>query len=511
MQLLSTREMSEADRLTIASGIPGLYLMERAGEAVAKAVEARQHGPHRVLALAGPGNNGGDAWIAALKLAERGYQVHLLSYGPLGDLKGDAREMAERYKSAGLPFTENLQKMTPAEITPSLSPRMTIIDGIFGAGLARPVTGELAALITHLNDYTSQHQAALIAIDVPTGLSGDSGQMLGAAFQASSTVTFFRPKPGHYLLPGRQLCGELAVRDIGIPERQLDIIRPKTCLNTPSLWQAAAAAHTPPAHKYQNGNAVIISGRAEMQGAAALAANAALRAGAGLVTTALEDPACPPATLLAAVMTAEKPEPAALSDWVGERRFTSLLIGPGSAPDGETRQRVTACLVTEAAIVLDAGALSAFEDEAANLISSLKAREKIPTILTPHEGEFRRLFGYLIEENGRPKAARKAAAETGAVIILKGADTVIAAPDGRAAINNNAPPTLASAGTGDVLAGITLACLARGYPAFEAAARAVYLHGAAANHIATRLAADDLIAALPVAEAIVESYCDDQC
>lgn len=508
MQLLSTREMSEADRLTIASGIPGLYLMERAGEAVAEAVEARQLGPHRVLALAGPGNNGGDAWIAAHKLAERGYQVQLLSYGRLSELKGDAREMAERYKSAGLPFTENLQKMSPAEVTPCLSPQMTIIDGIFGAGLARPVTGDLAALITHLNDYTSQHQAALIAIDVPTGLSGDSGQILGAAFQATTTVTFFRPKPGHYLLPGRQLCGELLVSDIGIPERQLDIIRPQTCLNTPSLWQAAA--HRPAAHKYQNGNAVIISGRAEMQGAAALAANAALRAGAGLVTTALEDPARPPATLLAAVMTAEKPEPAALSDWVGERRFTSLLIGPGSAPDGETRQRVTSCLATEAAIVLDAGALSAFEEEAANLISTLKARAASPAILTPHEGEFRRLFGNLIEENGRLKAARKAAVETGAVIILKGADTVIAAPDGRAAINNNAPPTLASAGTGDVLAGITLACLARGYPAFEAAARAVYLHGAAANHIATRLAADDLIAALPAAEAIVESYCDEQ-
>ena len=472
--LLTPAEMGEADRLTIAGGVPGTVLMENAGRAVADAISRRW--PKRPVAvLCGPGNNGGDGFVAARILAERGWDVRLALLGERAALKGDAAWAASRWTGA----VDVLE-------TGVLDGTGLVIDALFGAGLARPIEGVAAAVIAALGE----RGVPVVAVDVPSGIDGASGEIRGIAPQAALTVTFFRRKPGHVLLPGRLYCGETLVAPIGIAAGVLDSIAPRTIVNHAGWWLGDFPWAGAAGHKYSRGHA-LIAGGAAMTGAARLSARAAARAGAGLVTVAAPEPAFPIyAASLAGIIVTPIAGQAEFAALLADRRRNAALIGPGAGISSETRDKVLKILAAEKNAVIDADALTVFADKPADLFGAIAA----PCVLTPHEGEFARLF----DVNGsKLERARRAAAMSGAVVVLKGADTVIAAPDGRAAINENAPPTLATAGAGDVLAGLVLGLLTQGMPAFEAAAAAAWLHGAAAQAFGAGLVAEDLIETLP--------------
>lgn len=472
--LLTPLQMGEADRLTIAGGIPGIDLMENAGRAVADAV-SRRFLPRPVAVLCGPGNNGGDGFVAARILAERGWQVRLALLGDRAALKGDAAAAAARW-------TGNVERLAPA----ALADAGLAIDAIFGAGLARPVDGVAAQVIATLNE----RRIPVAAIDVPSGVDGASGEIRGVAPQAALTVTFFRRKPGHVLLPGRLLCGETILAQIGIAPPVLDIIAPGIVANHPVWWLADFPWVKPADHKYGRGHALVVGG-ARMTGAGRLAARGAARVGAGLVTVAAPEPAFPIyASSLTGIIVAPIAGSTDLDALLADTRRNAALIGPGAGTIRETRDNALRILSAGKSTVLDADALTVFADKPTDLFDAIKS----PSVLTPHEGEFARLFD---RSGSKLDRAHRAAMASGAVIVLKGADTVIASPDGRAAINENAPPTLATAGSGDVLTGLVLGLLAQGMPPFEAASAAVWLHGAAAHAFGAGLIAEDLIETLP--------------
>jgi hydroxyethylthiazole kinase-like uncharacterized protein yjeF len=472
--LLTPSQMGEADRLTIAGGVPGAVLMENAGRAVADAI-SRRWPPRPLAVLCGPGNNGGDGFVAARILAERGWTVRLALLGEQTALKGDAAWAASLW---------------PGEVEPlavgALDGAGLVVDALFGAGLARPIDGAAAEIIAALNE----RRIPVVAVDVPSGVDGASGEIRGVAPQAALTITFFRRKSGHLLLPGRQQCGETLVAQIGIKPAVLDIIAPDTAADHPAWWLGDFPQVELAGHKYSRGHA-LIAGGAVMTGAARLAARSAARVGAGLVTVAAPEPAFPIyAAALTGTIVAPVADVDAFAGLLADKRRNAALIGPGAGTGSETRDKALQILNAGKHSVLDADALTVFADKPAELFGAIRS----PCVLTPHEGEFARLFD---ASGSKLERARRAAAVSGAVIVLKGADTVIAAPDGRAAINENAPPTLATAGSGDVLAGIVLGLLAQGMPAFEAAAAAVWLHGAAARQFGAGLVAEDLIDTLP--------------
>lgn len=478
--LLSVEEMYRADSLAMQGGVPGLTLMEAAGTAIARAIR-RRFRPRPVAVLCGPGNNGGDGFVVARLLAAEGWPVRLGLLGAPDALKGDAGANAARWRRPIRPLDPDLLAGDPL-----------VVDALFGAGLARPLDGIARTLIEAIN----ARDLDCIGVDVPSGVHGDSGQVLGVAPACRLTVTFFRAKPGHLLLPGRTLCGELIVADIGIPAAALDAIRPATFANAPALWQEHLPRPARAGNKYHRGHAVVVGGD-EMTGAARLAAEAARRIGSGLVTIAAAPAvhaiyaAGRPGTIVARIADA-----GALQELCSDPRRNAILIGPGAGVSTQTRERVLMLLGLAKPCVLDADALTVFRDDPESLFAAIKA----PCVLTPHEGEFARLFA---DSGDKLARARGAAARSGAVVLLKGADTVIAAADGQAAINANAPPTLATAGSGDVLAGMILGLLAQGVPAFMAAAAAVWLHGQAASVVGPGLIAEDLIDALPQACAVL--------
>jgi NAD(P)H-hydrate epimerase len=502
-ELLTAEEMGRADRLAIAGGVPGLALMEAAGRAVADAVGRRVERGARLAVACGPGNNGGDGFVAARLLRERGHSVRLGLLGRHEVLTGDAAEMARRWE-------EEAETLSPETIDRA----DLIIDAMFGAGLSRPLDGTAAKVVAAINAAGKP----IVAVDVPSGLDGSAGEAAGPVVQASATVTFFRLKPGHVLMPGRALCGTITLADIGIPASVLAEIGPRTWVNRPSLWRSHYPWPRIEGHKYTRGHAVVASGPAESTGAARMGARAALRVGAGLVTLAGSAAATAiNATHATAVMVRAVASDSALAEFLADERHNAVLIGPGAGVGAETAKTVLTVLASAAATVLDADALTSFapggteapvkaaglgflmrssEPEAGRdgLIAAIKAR-RAPVVLTPHEGEFQRLFGEM--EGSKLERARRAAAESGTIVILKGPDTVIAAPDGRAAINDNAPPWLATAGSGDVLAGLVTGLLAQRMPAFEAAAAAVWLHGEAAKAFGIGLIAEDLPETLP--------------
>jgi hydroxyethylthiazole kinase-like uncharacterized protein yjeF len=486
IELLSNAEMGEADRLTIAGGIAGLVLMENAGEAVADAVVACSPPSCRVVVVAGPGNNGGDGFVAARLLLERSYNVKVLLVGEPAKLKGDTALAAKKWSGT----TESAQ---PG----ALNKADVIVDALFGAGLDRPVEGLARAMIEAINAQA----APVIAIDLPSGINGTSGAVMGVAVNATQAVTFFRKKTGHVLLPGRLHCGPVSVSDIGIPDSVLVRIAPKTFENVPALWSGKFPALKLTGHKYDRGHAVVLSGPSWSTGAARLAARGALRAGAGLVTIASPREALAVnAAASLAVMVRPVDGASELTAFLGDRRFNAVALGPGVGVNEATCELVLAALSGERAVVLDADALTSFADAPRRLAEALKARAGKATILTPHEGEFARYFGSLDEKTkvgSKLERACLAAAMTGATVLLKGADTVVAAADGRASIAANAPAFLATAGAGDVLTGITAGLLAQGMPAFEAASAAVWLHGEAANAFGPGLIAEDLPEMLP--------------
>ncbi len=430
-ELLTPEEMGRADAL--AGNVEAL--MDAAGRAVARAILQRYR-PCRVLVLAGPGNNGGDGIVAARYLALEGWPVRVLG---LADASFADVQRAE-----------------------------LVIDALFGAGLKRDVAGKAMELL--------QAARRIVAVDVPSGLDGATGQVRGYAPQAELTVTFFRKKPGHVLYPGRGLCGEILLRQIGMPEWVLDEIKAQAWENTPALF--TLPRRTAEGHKYTAGDVTVLAG--SLPGAARLACAAARRAGAGMVTLAAETAAVLPEAGL--ILRTDS-----LEMLLQDKRRHTWVVGPGLgiATAGEALARLLA--VGGKTILADADALTACTGAPEKLCGA--------TVITPHSGEFTRVFGEIGAD--RLAATRRAAARCGAVVVLKGADTVIAAPDGRAAINTNAPPYLATGGTGDVLAGLTAALLAQGMTPFEAACAGVWVHGEAANKAGPGLLAEDLPERIP--------------
>jgi hydroxyethylthiazole kinase-like uncharacterized protein yjeF len=485
IELLSPQQMAQADRLTIQGGTPGIELMENAGRAVADAVSARAHsGP--ILVVAGPGNNGGDGFVAARLLTESGREVRLMLIGGRERLKGDAALAAQRW-------VRPIEAAEPAKLgTPAV-----IVDALFGAGLDRPVEGVARALIEAINAAG----VPVVSVDLPSGISGNSGAVMGAAVRATETVTFFRRKPGHLLLPGRAHCGPVKVADIGISSAVLGEIRSQTFANEPPLWIAAFPRATTAGHKYDRGHAVVVSGEMPTTGAAKLAARGALRIGAGLVTIASPNSAVVAhAAESAAVMVRDVEGAAALAEFLTDRRRNAVVIGPGGGVGAAMRDQVAAALNSGAAVVLDADALTSFAERGDALGALIKSVPGRPVVLTPHEGEFRRILSGLDQDSNLHSKLEKTTAvarSSGAIVVLKGADTVVADPAGRAAIAANAPATLATAGSGDVLAGMIAGLLAQEMPGFEAAAAAVWLHGEAANAFGPGLISEDLPDLLP--------------
>ncbi|MFC7734411.1 NAD(P)H-hydrate dehydratase [Roseomonas sp. GCM10028921] len=461
LDLLTPAAMARADA---ASPVPVARLMEAAGRAVARAAMARFR-PCRTLVLAGPGNNGGDGLVAARLLEGAGWPV-AVSFMAAPAPGGPAAKAAARWRGPVLPF--HPEEAARAGL---------VIDALLGGAPSRPLaTGALEML--------RAAGGPVLAVDVPSGLDGATGQPLGEAVPAALTVTFARLKPGHLLLPGRLLCGELHLADIGLPEEALAAALAgegeRSFRNAPGLW------HLPPedpaGHKYRRGHVVVAGGA--MSGAARLAAGAARRAGAGLVTLAALSGGAAAAfrTGEPGAIVADPPAEALL----GDARRATWVLGPGLPPDDAARNLLAGAVRAGRAVVADAGALGAFAGAPEGLRGA--------AIITPHAGEFARLFGEAGPD--RLAAARRAARQTGAVTVLKGPDTVIAAPDGRAAVNHNAPPSLATAGTGDVLAGIAGAMLAQGMPPFEAACASGWLQGEAAPR-GPGVLAEDVMEGIP--------------
>lgn len=461
-ELLTPDEMARADAAAIAGGIPGLTLMEAAGRAVARAV-MRRFRPVRTLVLAGPGNNGGDGYVIARLLDQAGWPVAVAALAPPRP-GSDAAAVAARWRGPMVAFSA-------AEAARA----GLVVDAVFGAGLSKPVEGLVESVLGAV-------VAPVVAVDVPSGVDGATGAVRGFARPAALTVTFFRRKPGHLLYPGRGLCGEVVLADIGLPASVLPAIAPRAFRNGPGLWRLPVPGAG--AHKYARGHVAVVAG-AGMTGAARLVARAARRAGAGLLTMLAPDAAT------AAVLRAGDPgvmvSEGALAALLADPRIGTWVAGPGLPPDGATRAALRQMVDAGRQVVADAGALRAAAGDPAALAGC--------AVLTPHAGEFSAVFGPPGED--RPAAVRDAAARTGAVVVLKGADSLIAAPDGRIAINANAPPWLATGGTGDVLAGIVAGLLAQGMPPFEAASAACFLHGECAARIGPGLVAEDIADHLP--------------
>ncbi len=444
--------------------------------------------------LCGPGNNGGDGFVIARHLEQAGWDVVVALLGAADRLKGDAALNARRWKGEVMGLAPSV-----------LDGRALVVDAIFGAGLARPLAGQALATIEAINgeaingeaingEAVNGRELPCVGVDTPSGIDGDSGEVLGAAPQCALTVTFFRKKPGHLLLPGRRLAGEVVVADIGIAESVLEAIAPETFENTPSLWRHLLPWPRPEDHKYSRGH-VIVGGGAEMTGAARLAAGAALRAGAGLVTIASPPEVVPVyAVYMPGVLTVPVDDEQAFAALLADRRRNAVLLGPGYGVNEATRARVLAALGAGKRVVLDADALTVFADQPGDLFAAIAG----DCVLTPHEGEFARIFPDLGgKPGGKLARARAAAAISGAVVLLKGADTVIASPGGRAAINANAPAMLATGGAGDVLAGLIIGLMAQGMAPFEAASAAAWIHGEAASAFGPGLIAEDLAGLVP--------------
>ena len=475
--LLTPDEMAHADRMAAYSGISSFNLMVRAGHAVAAAALSRYPEALRFVILCGPGNNGGDGYVAARVLAEAGARVVVFACGDTDKLKGDAALAFKTWNGDVVPLAD-------------FEPRAgdVVVDAVFGSGLSRAVPAELSDVIASV----AKAGLPVLAVDLPSGLSGRSGRPLGAAFQAECTVTFMTRKPGHLLLPGRSLCGDIEVVDIGIPKRIIEAAAGAIAENRPEIWGAALPLAAPDSHKYRRGHLAVFSGEASKTGAARLSSIAGLKAGAGLVTVASPaDAMAANAAHLTAVMLRQVGTTSELNEWRESTKLSAFVLGPGFGIGSRARDFVLA--LKDKPLVLDADGITSFKDDPATLFETF-AKGETRLVLTPHEGEFGRLFPDLASDESRskPEKALEAAKRAHAAIVYKGADTVIAAPDGRILINANGPPWLATAGSGDVLAGMIGALLAQGMPAFEAAAAGVYLHGEAAIIAGPDMTAEDL-------------------
>jgi hydroxyethylthiazole kinase-like uncharacterized protein yjeF len=485
MEVLTSAEMERADRLTIAAGTPGFALMLSAGQAVAEAaMDLVEEGP--ILVVAGRGNNGGDGFVAAAELAARGREVSVILLCERDSLQGDAASAAKGWKYPVLPFN-------PQAIgRPAL-----IIDALFGAGLNRAVKGEPHDMIEAIN----ANGAPVLAVDLPSGINGTTAAVMGVAIHATETVTFFRRKPAHLLLPGRIHCGRVRVADIGIDARVLAEIQPQTFENIPEFWRKSFPVPRIDGHKYARGHTIVVSGDIAATGAARMSARGSLRAGAGLVTLASpRDALAVNASALTAVMVRAIDTAVEFAELLTDKRLNTCVIGPGAGLGQRTHDFVLTALFAKRGLVLDADALTSFAEAPDRLFEAIKASHDPQVVLTPHEGEFPRLFSDMSNKHpfrSKLERVRAAAERSGAVVLLKGPDTVVASPEGRATIAANAPPWLATAGAGDVLSGMIAGLLAQGVPAFEAASIGAWMHGEAAREAGPGLIAEDLPEVLP--------------
>ncbi len=463
--------MAAADIAAIRAGTSGGELMERAGQAASHAITAR-FPPGPTLVLAGPGDNGGDGYVVARRLRELGWPVEVAALSPPRSANAIAAAARWTGPTSALPST--IEKDTAL-----------IVDALFGAGLDRPLSAELARLARSLEPS----RARIVAIDVPSGLSGDTGRALGGtSFQAAVTVTFHRRKPAHVLQPGREICGEVVVVDIGLGETPADLFE-----NSPDLWSAKFPWPAVAAHKHSRGRLMVVSGDAWSTGAARLAARSGLRIGAGLVTLlSPPDALMVNASHLEAIML--RPFETEMELEAAAADADAVVIGPAAGVTEATLSNVLALARTGAALIVDADALSVFRDEPDELFQVLDRDD----VLTPHPGEFDRIFPRLL--NSAPEritAARQAARRAQAVVLLKGPDTVVCAPDGRAAVNLNGSPWLATAGSGDVLAGLIGGLIAQGMGSFEAACAAAWVHAGCAELFGPGLISEDLPGLVP--------------
>ena len=489
LELLTPEEMGRADALAIAAGpLDGPALMRRAGMAVAELVLARFAGGRQVHVLCGPGNNGGDGYVAAAILTGSGIEVSVWRAEPPrpgsdAALAADACPVEPADIAKFRPLKDGL-----------------IVDALFGAGLARPVGDAYATAI----DRANASGAPIVAVDLPSGVSGLSGQAEGPAIRADVTVTFFRRKPGHLLQPGRSRCGDTIVADIGIPAAVLAEIKPTCFENGPDIWLSAFPVPSVQTHKYARGHVGVFSGGPAATGAARLSAAGAARSGAGAVT--LLSPAnalAVNAMHLTSTILRKTESMEDVEAFLDERKPRALVFGPGLGTHEKVGQfaldLIAAATGKVGAIVFDADALTMLAKLRDRAFLAFREYGAPVAVLTPHEGEFKRLFPTLAEDTSLSKVekARRAAVDARALVVLKGPDTVIAEPSGRAAINANGTPWLATAGSGDVLAGICAGLLSQGMPAFEAACAAVWLHAEAATRFGPGLIAQDLPDLLP--------------
>lgn len=477
--LLTPTKMSRVDAAAIASGISGQALMLRAGEAVAACVLRHYPAALRFAVLCGPGNNGGDGYVAADALVRCGANVRVFALGDQERLRGDARIARAGWSGR----VEALEAYMPQAGD-------VVIDAVFGAGLARDVPDLVQQAIA---DVTAA-AIPVIAVDLPSGIDGASGKLRGAAFRAERCVTFVTRKPGHVLLPGRDHCGTVEVFDIGIPHRIVAAEAAGLWVNGPALFQSFRRPRSAEDHKYRRGHLTVFSGPAISTGAARLSAGAALKAGAGLVTLASpSDSLAVNAAHLTAVMQTAMDTLADVESWLIDQRRNTFALGPGFGDRDKARSYAVAIARSGRNLVLDADGISAFSGDASALREAFEGSAG-QLVITPHEGEFTRLFPDIARgDGGKVEKALAAARAISGIVVYKGADTVIACPDGRTAIEEQAPATLATAGSGDVLAGIIAANLANGMPAFEAACAGVHQHGQAARRAGEGLTAEDLV------------------
>ena len=479
--ILTPQAMAEADAYAMRSGVSGTRLMERAGESVLHAIQQRWS-PRPTAVLCGPGNNGGDGWIIAHGLKTAGWLVQVYTLVDPSTLAGDALSASRRW-------TEEAHELTQCR----LQDHQLIVDALFGAGLNRALEGEPARLARDSQSF----RGVCVAVDTPSGLSGDLTLNDGPVFRADLTVTFHRFKPAHLLSPGRSLCGDIVLSDIGIPEGWSQSAEPCATLNNPDLWRVPGAEVDSDAHKHSRGRLCVLAGGYGATGASRLAARAGQIGGAGFVTLLSGQGALNEIASASDSLVARAYDPVDdFAEVLDGHRASAAVLGPGAGLSDRLKAKVLAACGLSIPIVLDADALSVFEHDPAELFTALHGQ----CVLTPHGGEFSRLFPDLTETahaDNKLERTRLAARRCGAVVVYKGADTVIAAPDGDVRVNVHASPRLATAGTGDVLAGLTGAFLAQGQAAFDAASSAVYIHGEAGRRLGAGGTVETVLKCLP--------------
>lgn len=472
-EIITVAQMRAIDAAAVAAGTPTRTLMENAGRAVAEAIAGRCE-PRPTAVLCGPGNNGGDGWVAARHLRAMGWPVWVETLVDCASLKGDAADAAAAWEGETFAIGEN-------------NPMAQLfVDALFGAGLSRPLEGDCARLARALP------AERVIAIDAPSGLAGDTGKPLGDAhFHAALTVTFVRKKAVHVLEPGRSACGEVVVTDIGVGDAIVGAQNVRFCESAWELWRDAFPWPGAEAHKHKRGHVMVASGGRGRTGAARLSARAALRVGAGLVTVVSPpDAMAENATHLTAIMLREAAGAGSYREMATGAQ--ACVIGPAFGVGDAQRANLNAALNVKAR------APCALDADALTLLAPLKIKLGARDVVTPHVGEFNRLFPNMLERGAsRIDAAREAAAQAGCVVVLKGPDTITAAPSGDVVVNTSGAPFLATAGSGDVLAGFVAGLIAQGMESFAAAGLAVWLHGRCGEAVGPGLIAEDLPEVLP--------------